>query len=101
MLRRVIFLLAIVSLCTWAVPPPAEGARNTLDSSLFERLEFRNIGPASMGGRITDVEGIPGNPVGRASLGTNQIVARAILRRSPRLSRSSGSPLQRNRWRYG
>src|SRR5260370_21761153 len=62
MLRRVIFLLAIVSLCTWAAPPPAEGARNTLDSPLFERLEFRNIGPASMGGRITDVEGIPGNP---------------------------------------
>jgi photosystem II stability/assembly factor-like uncharacterized protein len=33
-----------------------------LNSRLFERLEFRSIGPASMGGRITDVEGIPGNP---------------------------------------
>jgi len=33
-----------------------------LNSALFERLEFRSIGPASMGGRITDVEGIPGNP---------------------------------------
>src|SRR5260370_189898 len=43
-------------------PPPAEGGRTTLDPALFERLEFRSIGPASMGGRITDVEGIPGNP---------------------------------------
>lgn len=28
----------------------------------FERLEWRNIGPANMGGRATDVEGVPGNP---------------------------------------
>ena len=33
-----------------------------LNSSLFDRLEFRSIGPASMGGRITDVEGVAGNP---------------------------------------
>ncbi len=32
------------------------------DASLFERLEFRSIGPAAMGGRVTDIEGIPGNP---------------------------------------
>jgi photosystem II stability/assembly factor-like uncharacterized protein len=28
----------------------------------FERLEWRSIGPANMGGRVADVEGIPGNP---------------------------------------
>jgi photosystem II stability/assembly factor-like uncharacterized protein len=28
----------------------------------FDRLEWRLIGPANMGGRITDVEGVPGNP---------------------------------------
>ncbi len=28
----------------------------------FERLEWRSIGPAIMGGRTADVEGIPGNP---------------------------------------
>jgi hypothetical protein len=33
-----------------------------LNSALFERLEYRSIGPASMGGRITDVEGVPGRP---------------------------------------
>jgi photosystem II stability/assembly factor-like uncharacterized protein len=32
------------------------------DASFFERLEWRSIGPASMGGRMTDIEGIPGNP---------------------------------------
>jgi photosystem II stability/assembly factor-like uncharacterized protein len=33
-----------------------------LNSSLFDRLEYRSIGPASMGGRITDVEGVAGRP---------------------------------------
>jgi len=33
-----------------------------LTSALFDRLEFRSIGPASMGGRITDIEGVAGNP---------------------------------------
>jgi hypothetical protein len=28
----------------------------------FDRLEWRLIGPANMGGRITDLEGLPGNP---------------------------------------
>jgi len=28
----------------------------------FERLEWRSIGPANMGGRIADVEGVPGEP---------------------------------------
>ena len=41
---------------------PALYAQNGLNPSLFERLEWRSVGPASMGGRITDVEGIPGNP---------------------------------------
>jgi len=33
-----------------------------LNSALFDRLEYRSIGPASMGGRITDVEGVAGRP---------------------------------------
>lgn len=53
MLRRTVLAFALGSCAAW----PAG-----LDSTLFERLEFRSIGPASMGGRITDVEGIPGNP---------------------------------------
>ncbi len=31
------------------------------DASLFERLQFRSIGPAVMGGRMTDIEGVAGN----------------------------------------
>src|SRR5579884_2944989 len=34
----------------------------TLDSALFEHLEPCNIGPAIRGGRIADIEGVPGNP---------------------------------------
>ncbi len=41
--------------------------------SPFEGLVFRNIGPAIMGGRVSDVEGVPGDPrivyVGAASGG--------------------------------
>ncbi len=36
------------------VKPPFEEA--------FQRLEWRSIGPANMGGRTADVEGVPGNP---------------------------------------
>lgn len=42
-------------------------------SSVFQNLEWRNIGPANMSGRVADVEGVPGNPnivyVGSASGG--------------------------------
>ena len=44
-----------------------------LDPAIFQNVVWRNIGPANMGGRITDIEGIPGNPyiiyVGTASSG--------------------------------
>lgn len=33
-----------------------------VDTAVFGRLEWRSIGPANMGGRTTDVEGVPGNP---------------------------------------
>jgi photosystem II stability/assembly factor-like uncharacterized protein len=45
----------------------------TPDTKIFDRLEWRSIGPANMGGRTADVEGVPGNPnivyVGTASGG--------------------------------
>lgn len=44
-----------------------------LTSFLFENLSWRNIGPANMVGRVSDVEGVPGDPsivyVGTASGG--------------------------------
>ncbi|OGD25756.1 MAG: hypothetical protein A2Y56_14450 [Candidatus Aminicenantes bacterium RBG_13_63_10] len=40
----------------------SEGARDQqISAGLFSGLAWRNIGPANMGGRVTDVEGVPGN----------------------------------------
>ena len=41
-------------------PTPASDAKPTFESA-FARLEWRSIGPANMGGRTADVEGVPGN----------------------------------------
>lgn len=41
-------------------PAPASDTRPTFESA-FARLEWRSIGPANMGGRAADVEGVPGN----------------------------------------
>jgi photosystem II stability/assembly factor-like uncharacterized protein len=50
-----------------------ESDKPILDPSLFSNLEWRNIGPANMMGRVADIEGVPGNPnivyVGTASGG--------------------------------
>ena len=52
----------------------AGGTRNIgIDDGVLNNLEWRCIGPAIMGGRATDVEGVPGDPkvvyVGSASAG--------------------------------
>ena len=36
--------------------------KQTFSSDLLENLKWRHIGPASFGGRIDDVEAVPGNP---------------------------------------
>ena len=41
-------------------PTRADSSKGSIERA-FERLEWRSIGPANMGGRIADVEGIPGN----------------------------------------
>ena len=50
-----------------------ESDKPILDPLLFSNLEWRNIGPANMMGRVADIEGVPGNPnivyVGTASGG--------------------------------
>ncbi len=33
-----------------------------IDSTMFGDLGWRSIGPATMGGRITDIAGVPGDP---------------------------------------
>lgn len=43
-----------------AVNPAAPNGN--IDPAILARLEWRSIGPANMGGRTADVEGVPGNP---------------------------------------
>jgi photosystem II stability/assembly factor-like uncharacterized protein len=42
-------------------PAPAGGNRSPFEEAL-QKLEWRSIGPANMGGRVADVEGVAGNP---------------------------------------
>ncbi|HLM54947.1 MAG TPA: hypothetical protein VK422_02395 [Pyrinomonadaceae bacterium] len=43
-------------------PTPETPEDAATETKTFERLEWRNIGPANMSGRVSDVEGVPGNP---------------------------------------
>src|ERR1043165_4059064 len=43
-------------------PTPESPGDETTAVKSFERLEWRSIGPANMGGRIADIEGVAGNP---------------------------------------
>jgi photosystem II stability/assembly factor-like uncharacterized protein len=42
-------------------PGPEESANKTPFETAFERLEWRSIGPANMGGRTADIESVAGN----------------------------------------
>jgi len=62
-LLAVIFLSSLMPASALAQSnPPNNGNAKVVDSKIFERLEWRSIGPANMGGRTADVEGVPGNP---------------------------------------
>ncbi len=61
-------LLSLISATECASAQQALSASTSAQQSrspferAFERLEWRSIGPSIMGGRIADVEGVPGNP---------------------------------------
>ncbi len=42
-------------------PSPEDSSKSRMERA-FDRMEWRSIGPANMGGRTTDVEGVPGDP---------------------------------------
>ncbi len=69
MSRQALSLLVAITFITIS----AFAQNGTVDTKVFDRLEWRSIGPANMGGRTADVEGVPGNPnivyVGTASGG--------------------------------
>jgi photosystem II stability/assembly factor-like uncharacterized protein len=47
---------------TYAQLQPAKEPTKTPLESALSKLEWRSIGPANMGGRVADVEGVPGDP---------------------------------------
>jgi photosystem II stability/assembly factor-like uncharacterized protein len=53
--------------------PIADASATLSDTAIWSGLQWRNIGPVNMSGRVADVEGVPGNPsivyVGSASGG--------------------------------
>ncbi len=55
------------------VPTPIPSALSALNADHFKAMEFRNIGPANMGGRVDDIAVVESNPltfyVGMASAG--------------------------------
>ena len=64
------FRLPLMATCLFAVAFLAQNAfaqdnavpaKSPLEQA-FSRLEYRSIGPANMGGRVADVEGVPGDP---------------------------------------
>ena len=56
-------LLALCLLaCVGSVFAQNGGQLKSPLETAFSRLEWRSIGPANMGGRIADVEGVPGDP---------------------------------------
>ncbi|MGH9351321.1 MAG: hypothetical protein ACRD2G_04045, partial [Terriglobia bacterium] len=60
--------LVFILLAALAIPPRAPAASPGADTGAaqskgpFANLEFRDLGPAVAGGRVSAVEGIPGNP---------------------------------------
>src|SRR6266853_2383346 len=66
-------LVCVVSLGAWAVSAPAAPGDQPNPTDRFKNLEFREIGPATMGGRIDDFAVVESNPnivyVGTASGG--------------------------------
>jgi photosystem II stability/assembly factor-like uncharacterized protein len=54
--------LLVICLLASTVFSQNSGVAKSPYEEAFSRLEYRSIGPAIMGGRIADVEGVPGDP---------------------------------------
>ena len=67
-----VFAFALLLVLT-SIPAVADDAASITKTDDTAHLEWRNVGPVNMSGRVTDVEGIPGDPkvlyVGTASGG--------------------------------
>lgn len=55
------FVCLLLSPVVFAQQTSTDGAKSPFEAA-FSRLEWRSIGPANMGGRIADIEGVAGDP---------------------------------------
>ncbi|HET9982989.1 MAG TPA: hypothetical protein VFQ38_05365 [Longimicrobiales bacterium] len=62
MRRRICALPPLLALAWLLAPAPAAAQRGLLTDAALGKLPFRSVGPAVMGGRIHDIEGVPGDP---------------------------------------
>ena len=81
--RRVVLLTACILVIGLAAPAASafqEGA--SIPKAVLDSLQWRQIGPASFGGRIDDIEAVVGNPhiifVGTASGGIFKTVNNGV-----------------------
>ena len=72
-------------------PPPAPASAQQLTDVLFKSLKARAIGPAVMGGRVSDIAIDPGNPfvVGRAGRSALEGVSRTFEQQFNRVDERS------------
>lgn len=61
-LLALLFLIGSFLQSTVSAQSGSQTNSSPFDVKVFDRLEWRSIGPANMGGRTADVEGVPGNP---------------------------------------
>jgi photosystem II stability/assembly factor-like uncharacterized protein len=59
---RKVLLVLIPALFILSVGVHAASEEGVIDRELLEHIAWRNIGPCNMGGRMTDIEGVPGHP---------------------------------------
>ena len=59
---RTSFLRFLCATLALLLALPLFAAGPAIDNSVFEHLEFRNIGPSNMGGRVAEIVGVPGDP---------------------------------------
>jgi len=57
-----VLCLALTTFAQQPTPTPEHPEDATTETKSFDRLEWRSIGPANMGGRVADIEGVAGDP---------------------------------------
>jgi photosystem II stability/assembly factor-like uncharacterized protein len=55
-------LFALLAFSSAAADQPSNAGAAAAPASVFKNLKFRDLGPATAGGRVTCIVGIPGNP---------------------------------------